>query len=171
MTIAQSLDHFVVPGDDLVVAEDFYARVFGGVLGKRNRLNVRQRKRGAVPHTFIQIGGKRMGVYLQSDERPAPAGAPIDYVFPEPVVPVKAVSMLALSSRPPHPHAAALLIDFMLSKKGQEIAYRQNRWPACRDLATGGPDEVGSRKTLVPDSEKWGARFEELVQLTELLGR
>ncbi len=30
-------------------------------------------------------------------------------------------------------------------------------------------DEVGNRKTLVPDSEKWGARFEELVQLTGLL--
>jgi catechol-2,3-dioxygenase len=73
MAIAQSLDHFVVPVDDIVVAEDFYARVFGGILGKRNGLNVRQRKRGAVPHTFIQIGGKRMGVYLQSDERPSPS--------------------------------------------------------------------------------------------------
>lgn len=74
MAIAQSLDHFVVPVDDIVVAEEFYARVFGGILGKRNGLNVRQRKRGAVPHTFIQIGGKRMGVYLQSDERPSPSG-------------------------------------------------------------------------------------------------
>jgi catechol-2,3-dioxygenase len=74
MAIAQSLDHFVVPVDDIVVAEDFYTRVFGGILGKRNGLNVRQRKRGAVPHTFIQIGGKRMGVYLQSDERPRPSG-------------------------------------------------------------------------------------------------
>ena len=38
-------------------------------------------------------------------------------------------------------------------------------------LRTGGPDEVGNRKTLVPDSDKWGARFEELVQLTGLLER
>ncbi len=73
--IAQSLDHFVVPVDDIVVAEEFYVRVFDGVLGKRNGLNVRQRKRGAVPHTFIRIGGKRMGVYLQSDEREAPTSA------------------------------------------------------------------------------------------------
>ncbi len=75
MAIAQSLDHFVVPVDDIVVAEEFYVRVFGGILGKRNGLNVRQRKRGAVPHTFIQVGGKRMGVYLQSDERPSPSSA------------------------------------------------------------------------------------------------
>ena len=75
VNLAQSLDHFVVPVDDIVVAEEFYVRVFGGVITKRNGLNTRQRKRGAVPHTFIQIGGKRMGVYLQSEERPAPAAA------------------------------------------------------------------------------------------------
>jgi catechol-2,3-dioxygenase len=75
MAIAESLDHFVVPVDDIVVAEEFYVRVFGGVITKRNGLNVRHRKRGAVPHTFIQIGGKRMGVYLQSDHRPEPAAA------------------------------------------------------------------------------------------------
>ena len=75
MKVAQSLDHFVVPVDDLVMAEEFYVRVFGGRITRRNGLNVRQRKRGAVPHTFIQIGGKRMGVYLQSEDRPgSPAG-------------------------------------------------------------------------------------------------
>jgi catechol 2,3-dioxygenase-like lactoylglutathione lyase family enzyme len=73
LNLAESLDHFVVPVDDMIVAEEFYVRVFGGVITKRNGLNVRQRKRGAVPHTFIQIGGKRMGVYLQSDERPQPS--------------------------------------------------------------------------------------------------
>ena len=73
MKLAQSLDHFVVPVDDLVIAEEFYVRVFGGRITRRNGLNVRQRKRGAVPHTFIQIGGKRMGVYLQSEERSKPA--------------------------------------------------------------------------------------------------
>lgn len=74
MTYAESLDHFVVPVDDIVAAEEFYVRVFGGQLVRRNGLNVRQRKRGAVPHTFIQIGGKRMGVYLQSDDRPKEDG-------------------------------------------------------------------------------------------------
>jgi catechol 2,3-dioxygenase-like lactoylglutathione lyase family enzyme len=75
MPVAESLDHFVVPVDDLVAAEQFYVRVFDGRVTKRNGLNVRQRKRGAVPHTFINIGGKRMGVYLQSDHREPPAGA------------------------------------------------------------------------------------------------
>ena len=74
LNFAESLDHFVVPVDDLIAAEEFYLCVFGGIITKRNGLNVRQRKRGAVPHTFIQIGGKRMGVYLQSEERPQPSG-------------------------------------------------------------------------------------------------
>lgn len=98
------------------------------------------------------------------------AGAPIDYVFPEPFIPVKSVSSLVMSSQSPHPHAAALLVDFMISKKGQEIAFKQRRWPAFKDLATGGPDDVGNRNTLVPDAEKWGSRYEELVQLTKVLG-
>jgi iron(III) transport system substrate-binding protein len=99
------------------------------------------------------------------------AGAPIDYVFPEPFIPVKSVSAFVMSSQPPHPHAAALLVDFMLSKKGQEIAFRQKRWPAFKELAAGGPDDVGNRNTLVPDADKWGSRYQELVQLSTVLGR
>ena len=54
--------------------KNFYTRVFGGQITRRNGLNVTHRKRGAVPHTFIRIGGKRIGVYLQSEHRPAPKG-------------------------------------------------------------------------------------------------
>jgi iron(III) transport system substrate-binding protein len=99
------------------------------------------------------------------------AGAPIDYIFPEPFIPVKSVSAFVMSSQPPHPHAAALLVDFMLSKKGQEIAFRQKRWPAFKELASGGPDDVGHRNTVVPDADKWGSRYQELVQLSAVLGR
>ena len=74
MAGAEAFDHFVVPVDDLVAAEDFYTRVFGGEIVGRNGLNVQQRKRGAVPHTFFRIAGKRIGVYLQSEERPRPGG-------------------------------------------------------------------------------------------------
>ncbi|HKY08134.1 MAG TPA: VOC family protein [Candidatus Binatia bacterium] len=56
LNLAESLDHFVVPVDDMIAAEEFYVQVFGGMITKRNGLNVRQRKRGAVPRNFIQIG-------------------------------------------------------------------------------------------------------------------
>src|SRR4030095_6142414 len=74
MGFVEAFDHFVVPVDALVAAEEFYTRVFDCPIVGRNGLNVAHRKRGAVPHTFMQIAGKRMGVYLQSDERPAPQG-------------------------------------------------------------------------------------------------
>jgi hypothetical protein len=59
----------------------------------------------------------------------------------------------------------------MLSKKGQEIAYRQRRWPANKELAANDPDDLRNRKTVVPDADKWDSRYDELVQLTTLLGR
>jgi hypothetical protein len=43
--IAQSLDHFVVPS--IYRRRRILRASFGGILGKRNGLNVRQRKRGA----------------------------------------------------------------------------------------------------------------------------
>jgi catechol 2,3-dioxygenase-like lactoylglutathione lyase family enzyme len=72
MLLVQGFDHFVVPVNDLVAAEEFYEQVFGGTVVKRNGLNVRQRKHGSIPHTFITIAGKRIGVYLQDDERQPP---------------------------------------------------------------------------------------------------
>jgi catechol 2,3-dioxygenase-like lactoylglutathione lyase family enzyme len=77
MLLVQALDHFVVPVNDIVVAEDFYTQVFGGRIVKRNGLNLRSQSLG--PHTFIRIAGKRIGVYLQKEERgqvPAACGAP-----------------------------------------------------------------------------------------------
>ena len=72
----EHFDHFVVPVDDLVAAESFYAEVFGGRIAlnasgrpMRFGLNVAQRNGGQVPHTFFDIGGRRIGVYLQEQER------------------------------------------------------------------------------------------------------
>jgi len=43
---------------------------FGGILGKRNGLNVRQRKRGAgAAYLYSNRPGQTLCVYLQSDER------------------------------------------------------------------------------------------------------
>jgi len=75
--LVHALDHFVVPVNDIVVAEDFYVQVFGGKILKRNGLNVKTQVLG--PHTFIDIAGKRIGVYLQKEERGqviAPRGTP-----------------------------------------------------------------------------------------------
>lgn len=71
--LVQGFDHFVVPVNDIVAAEDFYVDVFGGKIVKRNGLNVKSQSLG--PHTFMEIAGKRIGVYLQKEERGQPVAA------------------------------------------------------------------------------------------------
>lgn len=90
-------------------------------------------------------------------------GAPIEYLFPEPFVPVMIPQGFWVAARPPHPHAAALLVDFMLSKKGQEIMANQGRWVSRKDVKY--QVDPGPRKLQVVSQEKWGERTAELVQL------
>ena len=92
-------------------------------------------------------------------------GAPIDYVFPQPFVPVKSLVPIYMSSRPPHPHAAALLADFLMSKKGQDIMHGHGRWVGHKSVLGKGPDDVGDRKLVIPSADKWGDRYQELIGL------
>ena len=75
--LVEHFDHFVVPVDDIMIAEDFYINVLGCRLatnrdGKPMRfgLNVLHIKHGMRPHTFFVAAGKRIGAYLQTDFRP-----------------------------------------------------------------------------------------------------
>jgi catechol 2,3-dioxygenase-like lactoylglutathione lyase family enzyme len=84
--LVHHFDHFVVPVDDIVTAERFYPAVLGCEIacdrtGKPMRLglNAAERAAGLAPHTFFDLAGTRIGVYLQNEERPAAAsthGAP-----------------------------------------------------------------------------------------------
>ena len=47
-------------------------------------------------------------------------GGPIDWVAIEPVIPSPA-NAVALPKQPPHPNAARLFIDYILSREGQEV--------------------------------------------------
>ena len=79
--LVEHFDHFVVPVDDLVQAEDFYINILGARLAYNARgpmrygLNVHQTIHGMRPHTFFVAAGKRIGCYLQTEHRPpAPKG-------------------------------------------------------------------------------------------------
>ena len=74
--LVEHFDHFVVPVDDLVQAEDFYINVLGARQAYNARgpmrygLNVHQTIHGMRPHTFFVAAGKRIGAYLQTEHRP-----------------------------------------------------------------------------------------------------
>ncbi len=90
-------------------------------------------------------------------------GAPIEYLFPEPFIPVMIPQGFWVAAKPPHPHGAALFVDYMLSKKAQEIMAGQGRWVSRKDVKY--QVDPGARKLQVVSHEKWGERTNELVQL------
>lgn len=66
-------------------------------------------------------------------ERMKKDGAPVDWVDTfDPIV--VTVSGIGLSAKPANPNAAKLLIDFALSKKGQEMIREMRRIPARSDV-------------------------------------
>ena len=56
------------------------------------------------------------------------AGAPVEAVFAAPVVAMP--TAVAAFKRAPHPHAAVLFMDFLLSEEGQKILAARNMVPA-----------------------------------------
>ena len=62
------------------------------------------------------------------------AKAPVDFIFSEPFVPVKTPTTVSISSGAPHPHVAALFVDFLLSKPGQDLMASQGRWASRNDV-------------------------------------
>jgi iron(III) transport system substrate-binding protein len=68
--------------------------------------------------------------HVQGVERLKKRGAPIEW---KPLQPAFGQpSSVGLSPRAPHPHAALLFADFILSKEGQEIIKARNRVPSSR---------------------------------------
>src|SRR5262249_56013577 len=57
-----------------------------------------------------------------------------DFVFTNPTI-VKPPSVIAISTKTTRPHAAALMVDYYLSKPAQEImAHKQSRWTTRADV-------------------------------------
>lgn len=66
------------------------------------------------------------------------AGAPSEW---QPMEPVAApVNTVGLAKNSPHPHAAMLFIDFVLSKKGQKVFQEVNYLPAHPEMAAKEPE-------------------------------
>jgi iron(III) transport system substrate-binding protein len=154
--------------DWLAALLDYYGEEKGAALAARigkQKLTVR---RGEALLTQLVSAGE-FAVHIDAYHHEAivkkKAGAPIDFNFPQPFVPVKSPAAIYLSSHPPHPYAGALLVDFLLSKKGQEIMLNQNRWVGHRNVIAKGSEEIGERKTVVPSPQKWGDRYNELIAL------
>jgi iron(III) transport system substrate-binding protein len=86
--------------------------------------------------------------FSQNFENIKRQGAPVDWVALDPVVAY--LHPLSLSSKAPHPVAGRLLIDFLLSAKGQEIMRSLQRIPDRIDTLPGARRLVEGIKPVFP---------------------
>ena len=90
------------------------------------------------------------------------AKAPADFVLSEPFVPVKTPTTVSISSGAPHPYSAALFVDFLLSKQGQELMASQGRWASRKDV--GYLVDLKGKKMQIASAE-WDDKQVELIKL------
>jgi iron(III) transport system substrate-binding protein len=90
------------------------------------------------------------------------AKAPVDFIFSEPFVPVKTPTTISISSGAPHPHAAALFVDFLLAKAGQDLMAGQGRWVSRKDGNYFA--DLKGKKMQIP-SPDWDDKQVELIKL------
>jgi iron(III) transport system substrate-binding protein len=91
----------------------------------------------------------------------AAEGAKLAWLAPGPVPVLDTVT--ALASKAPHPHAAMLLIDYLLSKEGQTIYRGLGYLSARKDMPRDGAPEV--QKLFLANRPNYLQEFEHWVQL------
>lgn len=101
--------------------------------------------------------------YLNLVERTKREGGPTDWVAIQPV-PVF-FGAVTMSKNPPHPNAAKLYTNFVLSKEGQEFMRKTGRIPSRSDIDTDPPGIVKGIKVIPLKESLDGAKLDEVVKL------
>jgi len=144
---------------------DYYGRgkalEFAGKLAKQ-QLNLR---RGPTLLAQLAVAGEFpvvVDAFPEEIMQMKNAKAPAEFVFTEPFVAVKTPTTVSIASGAPHPHAAALFVDFLLSKPGQDLMAGQGRWVSRKDGSYFA--DLKGKKTQIPALE-WDDKQVELIKL------
>ena len=144
---------------------DFYGRSkaleYAGKLAKQ-KLNFR---RGPTLLAQLAVAGEFpvvIDAFPEEIMQMKNARAPADFIFSEPFVPVKTPTTISISSGALHLHAAALFVDFLLSKPGQDIMVAQGRWASRKDA--GYFADLKGKKMQIASPE-WDDKQVELIKL------
>jgi iron(III) transport system substrate-binding protein len=144
---------------------DYYGRSkaieFAGQLSKQ-KLNMR---RGPTLLAQLAVAGEFpivIDAFPEEVLQLKNAKAPVDFTFSEPFVAVKTPTTISISAGAPHPNAAALFVDFLLSKPGQEIMASQGRWVSRNDV--GYLVDLKGKRMQIP-SPDWDDKQVELIKL------
>jgi len=112
-------------------------------------------KRGNTERVQLVVAGEYPIIlaYNQTIQRMNSRGAPIDWLPLEPSV--TQVNPVMLSAKAPHPNAARLFYDFVLSKEGQEMLRGFQRIPVRKDVEPDPPRLFRGFKIQVEDPEDY----------------
>jgi len=102
-------------------------------------------------------------IYNHNAERLAAQGAPIRWKALDPTF--GRPNAIGLTRRAPHPHAALLFADFLLSREGQTILRDRNRVPsnlAVNSPLNDFPFEMIDPLISLDEDEKWSTMWSEL---------
>ena len=121
-------------------------------------------KRGNTERVQLAVAGEYPLIiaYNQTIERMTSRGAPIDWVALEPAV--VQVNPVMLAAKAPHPNAAKLFIDFILSKEGQQLLATFQRIPVRKDVEPDPPRLFRGYKRVIESPEGY-KNFDETVKL------
>lgn len=106
--------------------------------------------------------------YAPTIQRETSKGAPIDWVPLEPVA--VQVNPVMLAAKAPHPNAAKLFMDFVLSKEGQKLLVGFRRIPVREDVEPNPPRLFRGYQRIVEHPEEY-KNFSETVRLYQEIFR
>jgi iron(III) transport system substrate-binding protein len=112
-------------------------------------------KRGNTERVQLVVAGEYPLIiaYNQTLQRMNSRGAPVDWLPLEPSV--TQVNPIMLAAKSPHPNAARLFYDFVLSKEGQEMLRGFQRIPVRKDVEPDPPRLFRGFKIAVEDPEDY----------------
>jgi iron(III) transport system substrate-binding protein len=131
---------------------------------RQNGVNLR---RGGTLRAQLVGAGEELcglGVYLNNVRDLTEQNAPVTYSVPEPVIVVPVINMMA--KLPPHPYAAILLYDFILTPEATGQYTRANAMAPARDNLPLVKEvvELQGKRTYVVDVEASSRDYEKTVK-------
>ncbi|MBM4264627.1 MAG: extracellular solute-binding protein [Deltaproteobacteria bacterium] len=107
-----------------------------------------------------------LSTYSAQYEQLKPQGAPVDWIYLNPVF--ANIHPVGIAAKAPHPNAARLFVDFVLSKRGQELVRGMNRIPDRIDVPPEQPRYIeGIKPAFAPvevleNFEGYAKQFHEI---------
>ena len=125
-------------------------RAFLRELGKQRIANLRGSAREVLDQTIAGEYSLALQIFNHHAVISAKKGAPVDWIAMEPAT--VTLSTLSVLAKAPHPNAAKLLMDFIISREGQEVFAKADYIPAH-------PAVPATVPALKPSEGKFRAHF------------